>query len=155
MLFQTSVSYIYYSFHLEYTYLFAIWRIFLRNCMSVKLFLTLLPPGRINHSLLCSTLLPYIYSYQMLLCTTSNFLDLPSYSSHDCSAHFCEDAVHLHSDTTWQYPASGLCSLPLTPLLHPPRPPLRGFFTWWWSSMGHPWGFAQHSSMCNPEVMGS
>lgn len=58
---------------------FAIWRIFLRNCMSVKLFLALLLLGTINHSLLCSTSVPHIL-VQMLLVHYFKF-SWPSYAS--------------------------------------------------------------------------
>lgn len=156
------VLYIYCSFCLEYLSPFAIGQIFLRNCMPVKLFLAPLFPGRINHSLLCSTSVYYIYLFRCFLCTLSHFLGsfIPA---HDCSDNFCEDAVRLHAGTVWQRLASGLCSFtshwfPPPPLASPMDSLLDGEVAWdtsgillsnhacatqeWWgvNALGeHPW----------------
>lgn len=49
--------------------------------MSVKLFLTPLPPGRVNYSLLCPASVPSVYLYQMLLAPFQIYLALPLISA--------------------------------------------------------------------------
>lgn len=113
------------SFCIEYSSSFAILGIFPELWYDCETFSDSSPPGRINHSLLLSTSLPYIiHAYTCIryfFGTTSDILGLTSYSNHNCNDHFCEDSVHLYAGTIWQCPVSGLCSLPLTPVIHPPK----------------------------------
>lgn len=120
----------------------------LKNCMSVKLSLSLHLPGRINHSVLYTTSVPFIYLFRCFLCTTSNYLGL-LIPVHDCCDNFCENVVHLHAGTAWQYLASGLCTF-ISHCFPPHMCSLLDGEVAWDTS-----GICSGSCICNPGVTGS